>query len=216
MNKIISFNKDINFNKTIGEIVSIALDDTLKLIDSHTISGDLIVYGCNKVSDDEKSFKYPLPVEIAIDSKYDTSKCTISIDNFYYEIVNEEILKVNIDLLIDNLYYQEIKAKPEELIIDDNRDLNLDFSLEKAKDNIGVDFSLEKKKVEDSPIEDLFKEIKTDEKEYSIYRVYTVLENETLEYIMDKYKVTKDDLVYYNDLENIHPGVKLIIPSIDE
>ena len=33
---------------------------------------------------------------------------------------------------------------------------------------------------------------------------------------MDKYKVSRDDLVPFNDLENLHPGMKLIIPSTDE
>ena len=62
---------------------------------------------------------------------------------------------------------------------------------------------------------DLFKE-NVDEKEYSIYRVYLVAPDDTLDKILIKYKVTKEELSHYNDLENIKPGIKLIIPSVDE
>ena len=33
---------------------------------------------------------------------------------------------------------------------------------------------------------------------------------------MDKYQVTKEELMLYNDLEKMQVGTKLIIPSIDE
>ncbi len=63
----------------------------------------------------------------------------------------------------------------------------------------------------------MFKEKNTnEEKEYSIYRVYVVDENDTLDSILNKYKVSKDDLEEFNDLSDLKPGLKLIIPSIDE
>lgn len=228
MNKIIPFNKDITFNNGIGEITSIALDDTLKLIDSHSIKGDLIVRGCNKVREMEDEFSYSLPVDITIDKKYDTSKCSINIDDFYYEIMNEDVLRVKIDLILDDLYYVEEEFKKEEILISDMDRLDINASLEKKdkswdvdvnlqNDNINIDFDFEKKDKEsiDNKIEDLFKEV-NDEKEYSIYRVYTVTENDSLEYIMDKYKISRDDLADYNDLMVITPGMKLVIPSTDE
>lgn len=228
MNKIIPFNKDITFNSGIGEITSIALDDTLKLVDIYSIKGDLIVRGCNKIHEIEEEFSYSLPVDITIDEKYDTSKCSINIDDFYYEIMNENVLRVKIDLMLDDLYYKEEEIKKEEIIIDDMDRLDIDASLEKKDkdlnvdvelqtDKINVDFNFEKKGKEsnDNKIEDLFKEV-PDEKEYSIYRVYTVTENDSLEYIMDKYKISRDDLADYNDLSLITPGMKLVIPSTDE
>jgi len=226
MNKIIPFNKDITFNTMIGEITSIALDDTLKLVDSHNIKGELIVRGCNKVREMDEDFSYSLPVDITIDSKYDTSKCSINIDDFYYEIMNENILKVKIDLILDDLFYQEEPIKKEEIVIDDvvdTRNFDIKASFEKKdddydaelmieKDDLNVGFSLEKG---DNKIEDLFKEM-NNEKEYSVYRVYTIMENDSLEYIMDKYKVSRDDLLDYNDLNNMIPGTKIVIPSTDE
>lgn len=227
MNKIIPFNKDITFNTEIGEITSIALDDTLRLVDTYSIKGELIVRGCNKVRDIEEDFSYSLPVDITIDSKYDTGKCSINIDDFYYEIINENILKVKIDLILDDLFYREEVIKKEEIVVDElTRSLDIDASLKKKddewdvdvsleKDNINVDFNFEKKNEDTNKIEDLFKEV-NDTKEYSIYRVYTMTENDSLEYIMDKYKISRDDLMDYNDLTVITPGMKLVIPSTDE
>ena len=223
MNKIIPFNKDITFNNSIGEITSIALDDTLKLIDEYSIKGDLIVRGCNKVLDMENEFSYSMPVDITIDSKYDTIKCSISIDDFYYEIINENVLKVKIDLILDDLFYSDEPIKKEELVINSDDRIDIDASLKKKdkewdvdvsleKDDVNIDFNFDNKK---DKVEDLFKEI-NEEKEYSIYRVYTVLENDSLESIMDKYKISRDDLADYNDLMVITPGMKLVIPSTDE
>ena len=113
MNKIIPFNKDITFKDKIGEIESIALDDTLKFSDNHTIKGELIVRGCNKHDEIEEDFSYPLPVEVTVDDKYNTEKSSIMIDDFYYEIINDNVLRVKIDLILDDLYYQEQEVEKE-------------------------------------------------------------------------------------------------------
>lgn len=201
MNKIIPFNKDIKFNGSIGEVTSIALDDTLVFKDNYTISGDLIVRGSHKYNDFEEDFSYNLPTQIAVDEKYDTSKAKISVDDFYYEIINDDILKVKIDLIIDDLYYKE--NKPEPLISDINMEEVEEIDQKEIDD------------VEDKKVTDLFQETPS-EKEYSVYRVYLVSDSDTLDGILTKYKISKEELSHYNDLDNLKPGIKLIIPSVDE
>jgi len=238
MNKIIPFTKVITLNERFDEIKKIALDDTLKLEEPYLIKGDLIVRGCYMDEERENDFSYPIPVEIAIDTKYDTSKCTITVDDFYYEIINEQNLRVNIDLLLDELYYKEIETKVEEIVLEDNRNDELIDNTFKEFDEIkpyeidaakNIDIELEKTILDDKDVknalkntennqdklDNLFKE-QNDSKEYSVYRVYLVSEGETLEYILDKYKVTKEDLAPFNDLDNLKVGMKLIIPSVDE
>ena len=263
MNKIIPFNKDITFNENIGEITSIALDDTLKFYDDYLIKGELIVRGCHKNSDIEKDFSYPIPVEIAVDDKYNTKKASIGIDDFYYEIINDVILRVKIDLILDDLEYKEEEILPLNERIDFSLDVKkdddlLDASLDllkkgkdgfktdidllkddkiidanididkKGKDSFNANASLSKesdqklnaslnleKGSKDDNIMDLFKE-NNDEKEYSIYHVYVVNENDTIDSILKKYGITREELENYNDLSTIKPGEKLIIPSIDE
>lgn len=233
MNKIVPFTKVITLNEPFQEIVKIALDETLKLEEPYLIKGDLIIRGCLKKDDKEEEFTHTLPVEIAIDSKYDASACSISIDDFYYEIINEQDIRVKIDLMIDDLYYSENEEEVKELILEDN---NFDLEeLEEEEDreeeileeiihtNLLDDKDLEKidkvnsqeKNNFTDSMEDLFKET-SDEKEYSIYSVYVLTENDTLEQILDKYNVTKEDLLPFNDLDKLQVGSKLIIPSIDE
>ena len=210
MNKIIPFNKDIKFNESIGEITSIALDDTLTFKDSYTISGDLIVRGCHKYDEIEEDFSYNLPTQISVDNKYDTSKAKISVDDFYYEIINDDTLKVKIDLILDDLYYKEAKIEPL------TRDINMD-EVEKIDDEeiSELEDQEEVNEKNNTNVTDLFKET-PEEKEYSVYRVYLVSADDTLDKILEKYKVSKEELAYYNDLENLKPGIKLIVPSIDE
>lgn len=52
-----------------------------------------------------------------------------------------------------------------------------------------------------------------EEEKYVTYRVYKVLDNDTIDSILAKYNITKEMLADYNDIENITPGDKLIIPT---
>lgn len=201
MNKIIPFHKEIKFNDMIGEIISIALDNNLEFIDSYTISGDLIVRGTNKIGDIEEDFSYSIPTSISVDDKYDTSKAKILVDDFYYEIVNDDILKLKIDLILDDLSFKEQEIEP---VIE-----TVDYDI---RENDQVE---EEKEEEKDLVSDLFKETNP-EKDYSIYRVYVVVEGDTLSKILEKYNITSEELSHYNDIDNIKPGTKLIIPSVDE
>ena len=194
MNKIIPFSKEIKFNETIGEITSILIDNTLEFFDSYSIVGDLIIKRSHRIGDIEEDFNYSIPTSITVDDKYDTSKAKIILDDFYYEIINEDTLKVKIDLILDNLLFKENRVEPlsEEVIYD-----------EIINDE------------KEEPEQDIISDTGPD-KEYSVYRVYVVVEGDTLSKILEKYNITSEELSYYNDINNIKPGIKLIIPSIDE
>ena len=224
MKKIVPFTKELMFKTKIGEIISIALDNTLKL-DNNLVSGEFIVNGTYKMLADsqiDSEFKYNLPVDITIDNKYDTNECIVSIDDFTYEIINEEKLKVNISVLLDNLNLKELDNQvitKDELTLENDlreeefemlfdEELNDDYEkLETIKDERPKDIT--------DITDDLFNQIE-DTKEYSVYRVYKVVEGDTLELICEKYKTTKEILMDYNDLDNLKIGNKIIIPSIDE
>ena len=197
MNKIIPFNKEIKFNESIGEITSILIDNNLKFIDSYTISGDLIIKGSHKIGDIDDDFNYSIPTMVTIDDKYDTSKAKITVDDFYYEIINDDTLKIKIDLILDNLSFKERMVEPIKEEIDFEEIEVPEEEIVKEEQEITNT---------ETPID----------KEYSIYRVYVVVEGDTLNNILEKYKITSEELSYYNDINNIKPGVKLIIPSVDE
>ena len=62
----------------------------------------------------------------------------------------------------------------------------------------------------------LFTSLKDDEDTFSTYSIYILRQEETLQTIIEKYKVTKEELEEYNDLTNIQEGCKIIIPVNDK
>ncbi len=131
MKQVIPFVKDLTFNTRISEITSIALEHNLQMENNDSIVGDFTVSGKYKINDisiNEEVFEKVIPFDITLDDKYDASKVQIDIDDFYYEIINDEILRVHIDVLVNNLVYAKEEApvlkeieepvlvKPEEVI----------------------------------------------------------------------------------------------------
>lgn len=105
MKKIIPFRREVLFKNNISEITSISLEQELN-IDKLNISGNFMVSGDYKISDNSKTvepFDLKIPFEIVLDEKYDTTHATCDIDDFYYEIVDNSILAVSIDVCIDKL-----------------------------------------------------------------------------------------------------------------
>ena len=115
MKTIIPFKKDVIFKTNLSEITSISLEHTLTIKDDF-VQGEFIINGEYKVSDKSTSvepFNLNLPFSIAIDEKYDTQKATIDIDDFYYEIINNNVLNISIDVLVDKLQeHQLIDIEP--------------------------------------------------------------------------------------------------------
>ena len=117
MKNIIPFKKDVIFKTNLSEITSISLENTLYLKDD-TISGDFIISGDYKVSDSSVSvepFELNIPFEIVIDDRVDTKKAVIDIDDFYYEIVNNNVLSISIYVLVDHLQ-EKPKVELEDLV----------------------------------------------------------------------------------------------------
>lgn len=121
MKKVIPFTKEIQFKTMIGEITDITVEHTLKVMEENTIEGDFLVHGTYKMTEAsqiEEDFDYKLPFTIEMDPKYDLMECKISISDFYFEIINEEILKVNIEVELSEIteksILEEVRAAVEE------------------------------------------------------------------------------------------------------
>jgi hypothetical protein len=122
MKQIISFKKDIPFNTKIGEITSISLEHDLKMVESDHVAGEFIVSGDYKITDvsiNREPFSYNLPFDISLDTKYNVSNAKIDIDDFYYEIINDQIMNVNIDVMIDGIeIINDFNVEKEALEVD--------------------------------------------------------------------------------------------------
>lgn len=311
MNEIVSFTKKIEFKTLIYEITSISLEHTLMSYEDETIKGDLIVRGTYKqmvASQIDNPFNYKIPIDIVIDSKYDISDMTIDIDNFTYVVENENVLKLNIDLILDKLKLKEIEEKKVEK--DDDVLIEIDdlFKEEETKEKLEFDPPKEMRSVEEKkekneeekedevlntePIkeekeemkepneakeslkeernevsneepkdnnskeqqelkkeenekektrernektseettepevedegkdsnvsESLFAKLDTTSETYKTYSIYIVREDDSLEDIMKKYNVKRENLEEYNNLSEVKKGTKLIIPCNNE
>ena len=206
MNEIVSFTKEVEFKTMLNEVTSISLEHTL-VGDKDKINGDLILSGTYKqteASQIENPFSYKIPVEIEIDKKYDLEDLIIDIDNFSYEIVEGNKLKINVDILLDKLKPKE--EEKDELI-------NLDDLYKDEEEKVKLELE-DKEEIEEKD-KSLFEKIDTEET-YKTYSIYIIKENDTLEEILTKYKVTKEQLEDYNNLNEIKIGTKIIIPSIND
>jgi len=224
MKNIIPFKKDVIFKTNISEVTSISLENTLS-IENDTIKGDFIVSGEYKVSDKSNTvdpFNLELPFEIVIDERYDTNKAIIDIDDFYYEIVNDNVLRIAIDVLIDKLEEKPLieefdlidetpKREIIEEIIDEERCIDLEDEILVEQENKST--KRENNKEMQEKIDSLFNQFSKDSEVYVTYNVYIVREGDTLESILEKYNVDLEELKKYNDLSEIKLGDKLIIPN---
>lgn len=206
MKKIIPFNKDIEFTN-IAEINSISLEHTLKLKEENLVSGEFIVSGTYKITEASlniDNFEYKIPFDISIDKKYNTKDIDIDINDFYYEVMNNKILSINIEVSIDGLKEREEKEVVEEPEV-------LEETLENENSERKENENLERKENEENP-KSIFEDLDENER-YSVYKVHIVTENDTIENILQKYEITKEELEAYNDLKDMQIGDKLIIPS---
>lgn len=275
MKKIVSFEKELDFPSMIGEITSIALDNNLDFIDQNTITGTFTISGSYKMTEAstlEESFKYEIPVDITLVETFDLSSVKVTIDNFNYEVINDDVLKCNIDVLIDGIeeivleeeLIDNTEKNPDEVI--SMEELNLkemesvrecdgdkmedkELDMEKVDIQEEVEFPFkqisevkELNKEQDDKKEGDDKEMKNEEKKldnnlegqnisslfeafsstdetFKTYSVYILRREDTIETVLNKYSITREELSDYNDLENLEIGSKLVIPTsitIDE
>ena len=190
MKKKIPFKKDIIFGTRVAEITSISLDHNLK-IENNNLVGNFIVSGDYKITEASvqvSPFSYEIPFKIAFDEKYDLESAVLDIDDFYYEIIDNSVLNINIEVGVDNIEEKEERCIEEE---------------EKEEPEEQVE------------INSLFDSI-TDEDTYKTYKVYIIREQDTIEKVIETYNSSKEVLEQYNDLSNIKLGDKIIIPVQDE
>lgn len=233
MKKIVNFDKELEFPSMIGEITSISLDQNLQFKDESNIIGNLTVKGTYKRTEAsrlEEDFSFDLPTEIIMTERLDLSTTKIEIDDFFYEITKEDTINCHISILVEGMEIVELEDTQElenhETVIstiEEDRECDGDSTYEESlqeiesekKDNMQEAIVEEddlKIKEEKNDVGSLFTSLKDSEETYSTYSVYIVRKEETLESIMSKFKITKEDLEAYNDLNNIGIGSKLIIP----
>ena len=317
MRKVISFDKELEFKTMIGEITSISLDQDLSFQDNSTVSGELVVSGKYKLtaaSRLEDDFLFHLPMEIVLTERLDSKTRNVTIEDFRYEVEDNDILLCHIDLLVEGVEIiddiesdssdsdiRETTGSSASEIVDSSHDAGIKSELSEeelrpveatdivtpiestfstpavsnqreepfmdivpaissnASDksiDVDVDISVNnnvtdtadtntnvntntntninssaiansssnamietadtkdlKDQDESDGVGSLFSSFKDSDETFATYSVYIFRANDTIEMIMDKYQVTKEELESYNDLSSLTIGSKVIIPT---
>ena len=276
MKKLVPFTKEIEFKTMISKVTSISLEHTLRVEKDNLISGYFILEGTYKMtqaSQIDEEFSYKIPVDIELDEKYDTSNITLDIDDFTYEVIDEEKMRLNITLCIDNIEEKEVVLPVEDVIEDfDTLELEDKNSSNRESKNDGVlddlfldtskkvplEFDSKKEIVEEESeqnnndntinndenietnneliyenntsnnntnndtnkpqmvnnnVSSIFSSFKDNIETYKTYSVYIMKEEDTIDVVLQKYGVTREELEEYNDMSDIKTGSKIIVPS---
>lgn len=227
MKKIISFEKKLEFPSMVGEITSISLEHTLEFKSPTLIEGAFLISGTYKLTEAsciEDNFNFKVPTEIMLTENIDVPTGKITIDDFFYEIEDEENLVCHIDVLVEGLEEILIEEPPLEEVerqVEEIRECDGDINKE-----IEIPHQKEPEETTEPPVEELreeveeeqslFSNLKDDEDTFTTYSIYIIRQDETIQTVLDKYKITKEELEEYNDLSNITEGSKIIIPVNDK
>ena len=215
----IPFTKDIDFEKKVSEITSISLEHETK-VEEGVLKGNFIVSGdfkSHEVSINKEPFSYILPFEIDLAEDIDPDTIEFMIEDFTYEIVDNSILRVNIDFNVIASLKENVEVEEEEeplfqdasaAFLDEDLDQNNREEKKEAKEEV----KQEERESEDT----IIKNIKSDGNEYATYHIHMVSDGESVETICTMYNSNVNILQDYNDLSNITAGDKLIIPEANE
>ena len=239
MKQIVPFKKDLLFKTKVSEITSISLEREIDTSEAGIITGVFHItgnYKMNEGSINRDNFSFDLPFDITLDPRYDISTVKADIDDFYYDVINSDTLSVNIDLFIEAEYLPEDVTKEEDTLdekaetekieevrvekmkVDDVKDdiPVVDEKKEEIMEKISTEEIKEETRDNDNiTASDLFSNL-DDSETYTTYYVYIVKEEDTIDKILVKYGISKDELESYNDITNIKPGDKVIIPKTYE
>lgn len=304
MRQIIPFKKELLFKTKISEITSISLEHTLRLVEDDLVSGEFHISGDYKMTEasiNREKFYFTLPFEIDLDADYISDSVSIDIDNFYYEVVNDDSLQVNIDVFVDG---EKKKVIPEEVAVEEEvidsseevkevekeavRDEDIKIEEDDSKSSINddidsnnsfidvsnniIDISCDDEKIIEDDSTSIISNDRQDDGQdsdntnsnindnreelekqvnyievpkvslediqdssvdnevinnnfnffntenfgtdtYVTYYVYIVKEDDTIDSIIEKFNVSKEEIANYNDISEVKKGTKLIIPT---
>lgn len=224
----IPFESKIDFKTNISEIIKMSLEHDYNVNDN-VVLGNFYVsgeYKTHAVSINKEDFNYTLPFKVELREDIEKDSLEFNIEDFTYEIENNNILKVNIEYSIK----AELKEKEEIFERVDESKLESELAyIDSFLDNIEDNDNEEEEKIEIEIVDDkedidrdtkkenmVIDSVKDSEEVYVTYHIHIVKENETLESICELYNISSNLLMEYNDIENMNTLDKLVIPKIDE
>ena len=115
----------IPFKTKVSDITSISLERKIEILDGGIVTGTFYItgdYKMNEGSINREKFSFDLPFDITLDPRYDVNSVKADIEDFYYDVINEDTLKVNIDLYIEAEYLPDTSLDNNILTEEDKSD----------------------------------------------------------------------------------------------
>ena len=245
MRESIPYEKEIVFNTKIAEITSISLEYEANVLDED-IEGDFIVSGDYKIHElsvNKEPFKYRIPFSVSLTDDIIRDSIKYDINNFTYEIIDDDTLKVNIEFGIDyelvkeKIQKEEVKETREDVIQgevtkDDKASLELNNLLDDielnntSSDSKTLDYTtLKDSKIDNSKVLDttdntskevVLNNVSESLNTYVTYHIHVFCDGEDIDTIINKYKVSKEVIDEYNQGLEWVMGEKVIIPELQD
>ena len=226
MNLTIPFTKDIKFSSNISEILSISLEHEYTVNESGVL-GNFIVsgeYKTHEVSVNKENFEKVLPFSVDLTTKIDTDSLDFAIEDFTYELIDKNTLKVNIEYSIKaNLLKEEVFESVEDAneTLEDMLD-NIDLEEKEERNEEVIEEKTEEKveeerdTVSEEEKETVISSTLEKEESFITYNIHIMQSNDTIDSICAKYNTNTSILEEYNDISKVSVGDKIIIPEINE
>lgn len=133
----------------------------------------------------------------------------VDVEDFKIEETSEEEERVA-PLVVEDIIEENLEPEKEEkeeirVVKYEKEEINLEPEIDEANVNDERNLS-----------ESIINEISDREDTYITYHIHICDENDTIDNISMKYKISIDTIKSYNGVENISAGMKLIIPCQDE
>ena len=241
MKSVIPFTKELDFNAKVQEITSISLEREFS-VEEGSVVGNLFVtgdYKSHEISVNVTPFSFKIPFTIEIPDNLDKDSITIEISDFAYDMVDDSKITVHIELELEG---QEIEKEEEEEVSEpvvevdseeilkmmeerhDDEDADTTQDIEEKEEEKSNDEKVDREEVlieaknEKSlqESEDVIMQNVDADNEFTTYHIHMVKEGETVETICTMYNSNMNLLMDYNDLSNLAPGEKILIPSENE
>ena len=231
--------RDFLFKDSIFEITSISVEHD-EDINGSNLEGDFIIsgdYRLHEISINKEDFSFKLPFTHEIRSNINLDTVNLEITDFTYELNNNDELHVHIEYIVsgeqsliefaDEKDLDEFLNKTDAEVVDLTED-EPRFKEVSKEEILNIPAEDSKKEEKEEPKEEIKEdkpsEISTNniigsinaDETYVKYHVHTVMQNDTLEGILDKYKITLTELKKYNTFEALEVNMKLVIPENEE
>lgn len=218
MNLIIPFEKKVKFSGPVKEICSISLEHEITKNEGE-ILGNFLVSGTYKeyeLSVNKQDFNFTLPFSVDISSRIDLSSIEFSIDNFTYNLDNDE-LDIKIDYVVEGTEMKEevaFERAPEspsiESLLDERKESQEETIEEKeTKDE-------ESERIDKEKITNVVTSMMDTEDDFMTYHIHIVKKDETLEMICEHYHISLDEITKINNISTVEENDKLLIPLENE